>query len=225
MPCSLASLLLTAAFASAIPVSSSLWATPAHAQSTPGLRAAADEYRDAARHFERHVESAGYFNHYDRRLADRLEDVAGDFRSAARDPHDTRRLLYHWSDLTSTHVRVETVLVHGCSHPDPHLLQCWQPVVDAYACLVAEMHCYTHGRHSHGYQRPYISGRPPVDPYPAFPSYGYPHALPYGSPSYGSASQYRPSTPPFQGSRGFQIESRRDVGAAVAATILNRLFN
>ncbi len=232
----------------ALLLATTVFSPAAHAQSNRSLRSASDRYREAVLGFERHVYRAGYFDHYAKRLADRLEDISGEFRSAAHNPGDVPRLLYHWTDLTTTQARVDATLVRGCSRPDPELLRCWEPVLIAYNCLVEEMNGYTTG-----HQHPHLSGRSPVTPYPVVPQYngfpqgGFPQGgigyggqtgfdqnynfLPQGFPPSGfdpnpPAVQFRPNTPPFTGSRGAQqVDPRREIGAAIAATLLNRLLN
>lgn len=264
---SIRSLLVVMSLALTAPASLVLTATAVHAQSTHSLRRASEDYRDAAQAFERHVHRAGYFDHYDKRLADRLEDISADFRSAARNPGDLSRLLYHWNDLTTTHARVEQALVVGCGRPDPELIRCWQKVDDALGCLAIEMQCFTRNHHS-----PHVSNRPAHRvTFPAgFPRYesqfeGHSEgrhdqhrpvykpqlADPRGwndprfsdprfqdggvhgarsAPSRQPTVQIRPSASPVVGSsffdnQGSQVDSRRDVGAAIAASILNRLLN
>jgi hypothetical protein len=222
---SLSPLALSATMLFFVPATNALVASPVHAQSTASLRAASDRYRDAVLDFERHVFRAGYFDRYEKQLADRLEDVSGDFRSATRDSRNIDRLLFHWNDLTTTHERVELTLVRGCSRPDPELLRCWVPVAETFVCLVEEMRCLT-GGHSHVHR----SNRPSVEPFPSFadPRYRDPRLV---DPRFNGfqvnppAVQLRPSTPPFTGSRGAQVEPRREIGAIIAATLLNRLLN
>jgi len=260
-------LLVVMSLAFAAPASLIFTATSAQAQSPHSLRRASDEYRDAALAFERHVHRAGYFDHYDKRLADRLENVSSDFRGAARNPGDLSRLLYHWNDLTTTHARVAQSLVVGCGRPDPELIRCWQRVDDTLGCLAIEMQCFTHDHHlPHVSNRPSHDGTFPAnspeyeslfdgrseslrgqnrrvyapqlaDPRfqndPRFAAPGFQEDRFLGArplvPSQPSV-QIRPNFPPFDGSRfsgsqGSQVDSRREVGAVIAASILNRLLN
>jgi len=236
------SLLLTVSIALVAPLLMTLQTSTAQAQSFHSLRRASDDYRAAVLGFERHVNRANYFDHYDRRLADRLEDVSSDFRSATRNASDVPRILYHWNNLNGTHALVEQTLVVGCGHPDPELVRCWQPVVAALNCLTAEMRCFTGG-----HRAPHVSNRPDYDSYQRAPVYdesyrdgGFEYQIQPGfgvqpmDPRFGGvrafppsqpAVQVRPRTPPFLGSYGSQVDPRREMGAAITATILNRLLN
>ena len=250
--------------------------TSAEAQSLHSLRAATEEYRDAARNFESHVRSDRRFSHYDRRVADRLEDASSDFRSAARNPRDVERLLHYWNEVSAAHFLAER-LVRGCGRPDPALLECWHPVAEAYQCLVAEMRCLSgHGGHS--------SYRIPVDPQPSpwhhggvnhggmhhgglnqggFPSQAFPggeiphdggfrgvdeYRVPrdprldpgWAEPGFGRNLRTPSPVPsrPWQNDglgsvQGYRqpavevrpVDPRREVGAAIAVSILNRLLS
>jgi hypothetical protein len=258
--------------ASAAIVISSLLMTAASAQPSHALCEISDEYRNATVDFERHVYRAKYFDSYDERLADRLECAAREFRSAAKNPNDIRRLLYHWQDLTALHVRSQELLVNAHADCDPELLRCWQPVAETFACLVEEMRCLAAGGHDRPY--PGFSGAPgiygperlhgterlygPDRPYGPEPLYvperlergsefgmrpegnlGY--AVPRGSagplgtqaplrnqPSLGgnrAAVQLRPQVFSDPSQRGVPVDPGRELGAAIAATILNRLLN
>jgi len=254
------SLLLSAA-ACITPIASSLFALPAMAQTSHDLCQISDEYRNAALGFERHAYRAKYFDSYDERLADRLENVAREFRSAARNPKDVQRLLYHWQDLAATHFRVEEMLVRAHAGCDPKLLRCWQPVAETFTCLAEEMKYFTNpiGRvHDHA-----GNSQPTFDPFgngtgyrqqpseygarPPFPSRETPNGYidqnqmnqnqfdarfrqtPFGiQPNFGSdrpVNQIRPSVPAYPSRQSVQVNPRREIGAAIAATILNRLFN
>lgn len=150
---SLARIIHLPALVAALAITASLASTsPASAQSSAELRHASDRYRDAAREFDRYVNRAGYFSRFDERLADRLEDMAREFRSAARNPRDVERLIYHWNDLTATHIRVEETLIRGCGRPDPTLFRLWREVTQSYAYVASEMQCFTGGHVSHDFQ-------------------------------------------------------------------------
>lgn len=211
-------LLSVAAFAATayVPIASCVLAPQVFAQSFHELREISDQYRDATVAFERHVNRAKYFDNYDERLADRLECVAREFRSAAKNPKDIQRLLFQWQDLTATHFRAEETLVRAHAGCDPELLRCWQPVAETFACLADEMKCFAGHPHSHGGAN--------TNPHPTSqlqPSFGSPN----GFDGRGPATQRRPNAAIFPDTRGVQLDPRRDIGAAIAASILNRLLN
>jgi len=253
------SLVLSAAFV--VPIASSLFALPATAQVPHDLCEISDEYRSAALAFERHAYRAKYFDSYDERLADRLENVAREFRSAARNPKDVQRLLYHWQDLAATHVRVEETLVRAHAGCDPELLRCWQPVAETFTCLAEEMKCFRAPiGHVHGHAE---DSQPMFDPFgngtgyfqqpseysarPPFPSRETPNGYsnqnqinqgqfdarfrqtPFGiQPNFGNdrpVNQIRPNVPAYPRRPSVQVDPGRKIGAAIAATILNRLLN
>ncbi len=245
-----------------------LGATPVQAQSSHSLRVASERYRDAALGFEHHVLRDRNFDHYDRRLADRLADVSGEFRSATFNPGDVSRLKFHWNELKTTHFRVESELIEACGHPDPALLACWEPVVVAFVGLVEELRCYPamHGHVGHAHpvyehaergefsgvfssqvpldayqsRRPPVSGIPlgssrpsnPVYPVVPFrpsnsavsplPPSGGAHAFPRSSYPRGLESSHPAIYP---NGLGTSPDPRRDIGVAIAATLLNRLLN
>ncbi len=174
---------------------------PSYSHPTQGLREASDHFREVVLKFEAHVYRSRYIASRDKKLADDLEDASGAFRSAARNPRDLERLLYRWNELTAIQLRVEQVLIRSCERPDPELLRCWEPVVFEYLHLVEEMQCYT-GGHGHSPQasRPYQ------------PQYTVPQAG-FG---YGQYQSNRPA---------LDIDPRRDLGAAIATTLLNRLLS
>jgi hypothetical protein len=245
----------------------------ADAQSYHALRAASEEYRDVVLNFESHINTGRQFDKYDRRVADRLEDASGEFRSAARNPRDVERLLHHWNDVSIAHQLAERMVL-GCGHPDPALLECWRPVAETYLCLVAEMRCFA-GHGGHGGHGGHSSYRVPVDSYAdqwnrgglrqdpsrfdsGYPGIGFPGSVhphhggvyapshnpralpPHVQPGYGRDFRSNGTVPPsdwrpdgrggFQSNRQPAIEirpadPRREVGAAIAATILNSLLN
>jgi hypothetical protein len=215
---SLARIIHLPALVAVLAVTASLAATAsASAQSSAELRHASDRYRDAAREFDRYVNRAGYFSRFDERLADRLEEMARDFRSAARNPRDVERLIYHWNDLTATHIRVEETLIRGCGRPDPTLLHLWREVTRSYAYVASEMQCFTGGHASHRF--PSDWDRAPVHLRTA-PGRFQHDDFHYDSIPYG----HRGGNLNFS-SNGRQVTPRAEVGAVIAATLLNRLLN
>ena len=147
MPRNVCSRSLLPSMVLSIPIIFAVLFTTAHAESTHSLRAAADDYRQAALDFERYVQRAGYFNQYDKRLADRHADISSEFRSASRSPRDISRLLYHWGDLNAIHFRIEETVVRRCLAHDPDLGRVWHLVDDAYECLVYELRHVTDHHH------------------------------------------------------------------------------
>lgn len=240
---SLARIIHLPALVGALAITASLAVTaPANAQSSPELRRASDGYRDAAREFDRYVNRAGYFSRFDERLADRLEEMAREFRSAARNPRDVERLIYHWNDLTATHIRVEETLIRGCGRPDPTLLHLWGEVTRSYAYVASEMQCFTGGHVSNRF--PSEWDRVPVQPLPAPSRFQhddfYYDAIPYRhqddcqfrsgrpdwhvSPGHANFPQQHGGNASFSG-HGRQVNPRAEVGAVIAATLLNRLLD
>lgn len=104
------------------------------------LYEATDRYRDAVKHFEDDVRDAKYFNRYDEKLVDRLEDATSHLRSAARNLDHLDRLFYEWEDVQSLQPRVERAIFgRRCYPPHPQLTRSWNEVLSAYDWLVREM--------------------------------------------------------------------------------------
>ena len=225
---SIRSLLLSvAAFAATVsaPIASSIIAPQASAQSFHRLREISDEYRDATVAFERHVCRAKYFDNYDEQLADRLECVAREFHSAAKNPKDVQRLLFHWQDLTATHFRAEEMLVRAHASCDPELLRCWQPVSESFACLAEEMKCYSNHPNSHrGANTPAMGGDDAAD-FGRFGEYGENDLRSQRLPNYAVPNSYSAPRGYSGHTQGVQLDPRREIGAAIATSILNRLLN
>lgn len=105
------------------------------------LYEAADHYRDAVKHFEDDVQDADYFNRYDEKLVDQLEDATSHLRSAARDLDHLDRLFYEWDEVQSLQPRVERAIFgRRCYPPHPQLMGCWEDAQIAYGRLAREMH-------------------------------------------------------------------------------------
>lgn len=104
------------------------------------LYEAADHYRDAVKHFEEDVRDAKYFNRYDEKLVDRLEDATSSLRSAAGDLDHLDRLFYEWEEVQSLQARVERAIFgRPCYPPHSQLMRCWDDVLIGYDRLARQM--------------------------------------------------------------------------------------
>ncbi|WP_182869624.1 hypothetical protein [Stieleria mannarensis] len=134
--------------------SGSLWAitlvcifaallTPRRAEggSNSPIYAAASDYRDAVREFERVVLRTPKIRSSVERLVDDLEDSTSDLKSAARDPARLDRLLSRFVATDALHCRVELTFFGDPIFPaEPRLEESWIAVHEAYARLVYEVH-------------------------------------------------------------------------------------
>lgn len=104
------------------------------------LYEAADRYRDVVQQFEDDVRDAKYFNRYDEKLVDRLEDTTSRLRSAARNLDHLDRLFYEWEEVEFLQPRVERAIFgRRCYRPHPPLTRSWDDVLIAYDRLAREM--------------------------------------------------------------------------------------
>ncbi|MEM7557583.1 MAG: hypothetical protein AAF394_00540 [Planctomycetota bacterium] len=105
---------------------------------------AASEYNEAVRHFEIAIYERG-FDHYTKRLVQRLEDAAIEMRSASHQPNQLDRLLHAWEDIQLLHPRVEAYAFRARSscqtRADTGLQECWERVNCAYRDLGKEIAC------------------------------------------------------------------------------------
>lgn len=105
---------------------------------------AASEYNEAVRHFEIAIYERG-FDHYTKRLVQRLEDAAIEMRSASHQPSQLDRLLHAWEDIQLLHPRVEAYGFRArssCSiRADSRLQDRWERVNCAYRDLAREIAC------------------------------------------------------------------------------------
>lgn len=104
----------------------------------------ASEYNEAVRHFEIAIYDRG-FDHYTKRLVQRLEDAAIEMRSASHQPNQLDRLLHAWEDIQLLHPRVEAYAFRARSscqtRNDTGLQECWERVNCAYRDLGEEIAC------------------------------------------------------------------------------------
>ncbi len=104
------------------------------------IYAAASDYRDAVRDFERVVLRTPKIRSSVERLVDDLEDSTSDLKSAARDPARFDRLIGRFVTTDALHARVElTFFGDPLYPPEPHLEESWLAVYEAYGRLVYEI--------------------------------------------------------------------------------------
>lgn len=116
------------------------------------IYAAACEYRDAVRHFEDAVRRARYFDRYQERIVDDLEDASGDLRRAARRPHDVNRLFRVWNVIEALHPQVEyAVFGHAPCAASREIAVCWERVSRAYDAVALQIAACRHPGSVPGY--------------------------------------------------------------------------
>ncbi len=104
------------------------------------IYAAASDYRDAVRDFERVVLRTPKIRSSVERLVDDLEDSTSELKSAARDPARFDRLIGRFVTTDALHARVElTFFGDPLYPPEPHLEESWMAVYEAYGRLVYEI--------------------------------------------------------------------------------------
>ncbi|PAY20397.1 hypothetical protein CKO51_06045 [Rhodopirellula sp. SM50] len=104
------------------------------------IYAAASDYREAVRDFERVVLRTPKIRSSVERLVDDLEDSTSDLKSAARDPARFDRLIGRFVTTDALHARVElTFFGDPLYPPEPQLEESWMAVYEAYGRLVYEI--------------------------------------------------------------------------------------
>ncbi|WP_231743989.1 hypothetical protein [Stieleria neptunia] len=104
------------------------------------IYAAASDYREAVRDFERVVLRTPKIRSSVERLVDDLEDSTSDLKSAARDPARFDRLVGRFVTTDALHARVElTFFGDPLYPPEPQLEESWLAVYEAYGRLVYEI--------------------------------------------------------------------------------------